>query len=96
MVVSVHPHPFQIVNKKHPILQIETYPVVVKQTQGKSCDSEAKYTCVRVQVIMAVSMEMGRAFWDMAPCSLVRLDRRFRDAYCPHHQGDDPDGAVAF
>jgi hypothetical protein len=26
-------------------------------------------------------------FWDVAPCSLVEIYRRFSDAYCPHHQG---------
>jgi hypothetical protein len=26
--------------------------------------------------------------WDMAQCSLVELDKRFRGAYCLHHQGD--------
>jgi hypothetical protein len=25
-------------------------------------------------------------FWDVAPCSLVDIDRRFRCAYCLHHQ----------
>jgi hypothetical protein len=25
------------------------------------------------------------AFWDMAPCSLVAVDRRFRGAYLLHH-----------
>jgi hypothetical protein len=29
-----------------------------------------------------------RAFWDNAPCSLV-VDRRFRGAYCFHHQDDE-------
>jgi hypothetical protein len=29
------------------------------------------------------------AFWDIASYSLVKVDRRFRDAYCLHHQGDD-------
>jgi hypothetical protein len=28
------------------------------------------------------------AFWVVAPCSLVDIDRRFRDAYYLHHQGD--------
>jgi hypothetical protein len=28
-------------------------------------------------------------FWDVAPCSQVDVDRRFRGAYCLHHQGDD-------
>jgi hypothetical protein len=27
-------------------------------------------------------------FWDVAPCSLVAIDLRFRGAYCLHHQGD--------
>jgi hypothetical protein len=27
-------------------------------------------------------------FWDVAPCSLVEIDRCFRGAYCLHHQGD--------
>jgi hypothetical protein len=27
-------------------------------------------------------------FWDVAPCSLVEIDRRFTGAYCLHHQGD--------
>jgi hypothetical protein len=27
-------------------------------------------------------------FWDVAPCSLVETDRRFRGAYCLYHQGD--------
>jgi hypothetical protein len=26
-------------------------------------------------------------FLDVAPCSLVEIDRRFRGAYCLHHQG---------
>jgi hypothetical protein len=31
--------------------------------------------------------------WNTAPCSLVVVDRRFRGAYCLHHQGGDrPDG----
>jgi hypothetical protein len=28
-------------------------------------------------------------FWDIAPCSLVQVDRRFRGAYCLHPQGDE-------
>jgi hypothetical protein len=26
-------------------------------------------------------------FWDVSPCSLVEVYRRFRGAYCLHHQG---------
>jgi hypothetical protein len=29
-----------------------------------------------------------RVFWDIAPCSDVEVDRRFRGAYCLNHQGD--------
>jgi hypothetical protein len=29
-----------------------------------------------------------KIFWDVAPCNLVEIDRRFRSAYCLHHQGD--------
>jgi hypothetical protein len=28
-------------------------------------------------------------FWDTAPCSLVEVDRRSRNAYCLHHKGDE-------
>jgi hypothetical protein len=28
-------------------------------------------------------------FWVEAPCSMVEVYRRFRDASCFHHQGDD-------
>jgi hypothetical protein len=34
----------------------------------------------------AASMKF-RVFWDVAPCSQVDVDRRFRGAYCLHHQG---------
>jgi hypothetical protein len=32
-------------------------------------------------------------FWDVAPCSLVEIYRRFRGAYCLYHQGDDDGGS---
>jgi hypothetical protein len=31
------------------------------------------------------------AFWEMAPCSLVEVDRLFRGLYGIHHQGDFPE-----
>jgi hypothetical protein len=40
---------------------------------------------VRFQVLTAASMKI-RAFWDVAPCSLIGVDRRFRGLYCLHHQ----------
>jgi len=42
-----------------------------------------------------VSMKMT-AFWDIAPRSLVEVDRRFRDAQCLHHQGDGGRFSVLF
>jgi hypothetical protein len=30
-------------------------------------------------------------FWDVKPCSLVEVYRRFRGAYCLYHEGDRPD-----
>jgi hypothetical protein len=33
-----------------------------------------------------------KAFWDIISCSLIGVDRRFRGAYCFHHQGDTDDG----
>jgi hypothetical protein len=36
-------------------------------------------------------------FWDVASCSLVEIDRRFRGAYCLHHQDDyDDDGGSRY
>jgi hypothetical protein len=32
-------------------------------------------------------------FWDVAPCSLVEVYRRFRGACCLHHQGDIPENS---
>jgi hypothetical protein len=33
--------------------------------------------------------EVYRVFWSVAQCSHVEVDRRFRGAYCLHHQDDD-------
>jgi hypothetical protein len=40
------------------------------------------------EVLTKMSMKIA-VFWDVAPCSLVGTDRRFRGAYCFHHQDDD-------
>jgi hypothetical protein len=34
------------------------------------------------------NMKMA-VFWDIAPCSLVEVDRRFKGRYCLHQQGDE-------
>jgi hypothetical protein len=36
-----------------------------------------------------MSIKMA-AFWDVAPCNLVDIDRRFGGAYCPHHHDEAP------
>jgi hypothetical protein len=41
---------------------------------------------VRFNVLMAASMKFR--VLDVAPCSQVAVDRRFRGAYCLHHQGN--------
>jgi hypothetical protein len=38
--------------------------------------------------LLSLSMDMA-VFWDVATCSLVEIDRRFKGAYCLHQQGDD-------
>jgi hypothetical protein len=35
------------------------------------------------------------AVCDIAPCSLVEVDRRFRGAYCLQHQRNDGSRAIA-
>jgi hypothetical protein len=39
---------------------------------------------VRFQVLTAESMKVTVS-WDVALCSLVEIDRRFRGAYCLHY-----------
>jgi hypothetical protein len=41
---------------------------------------------VRFQVLTAASMVFRVVFWDILPCKMI-VDRRFRGAYCLHHQG---------
>jgi hypothetical protein len=45
---------------------------------------------MRFQVLTAASVNMV-AFWDMAPCSVEEVHRRFRRAYCVHHHSNNPD-----
>jgi hypothetical protein len=44
---------------------------------------------MRFQVLTATSMKTS-VLWDISPCTLVGIDRRFRGAYCLHNQGDKP------
>jgi hypothetical protein len=41
---------------------------------------------VRFQVLTAASMMFRIIFWDVLPCKMI-VGRRFRGAYCLHHQG---------
>jgi hypothetical protein len=47
-----------------------------------------KRISARFQVFTAASKEMT-VFWAAAPCSLVDIDRLFRDAYYLHHHPDE-------
>jgi hypothetical protein len=40
-----------------------------------------KSDIIRCSVLTATNMKMT-VFWDVAPCSLVEINRRFGDAYC--------------
>jgi hypothetical protein len=57
-------------------------------TESKSFSRSHK-PCLQFWKYHLVIIKKFRAFWDVAPCSHVKVDRRFRGAYCLHHQGDD-------
>jgi hypothetical protein len=42
---------------------------------------------VKFQVLTATNMKMAVS-WDVAPCSLIDIDRRFRGVYCRLHNDD--------
>jgi hypothetical protein len=48
------------------------------------------HEAVRLQLFMTAIVKVT-AYWDMAPCSLVEVDRRFRGVYCLHYQGHFPE-----
>jgi hypothetical protein len=37
-----------------------------------------------------------RVFWDVAPCSHVEVDRRFRGGNCLHYHGDETSRLFVF
>jgi hypothetical protein len=43
---------------------------------------------MRFQILTAATVKRT-AFWDIAPCCIVEVDRRLRGAYCLHHHSDD-------
>jgi hypothetical protein len=63
-------------------LQIKTIQVIEVSLQ-------VMFHSLRFQVLKGTRMKMT-VFWDVAPCSLVEVYRRFRGAYCLHHQSDRP------
>jgi hypothetical protein len=44
------------------------------------------HALVRFQVLTTTSINMA-VFWDVEPCRLVEIGRRFRGADCLHRQG---------
>jgi hypothetical protein len=64
----------------------------LKQNTEKRRNASSRIS-LRYQVLMAVSTKVT-AFCDIAPCSFVEIDRRFRGAYYSHHQGTD-DGDIS-
>jgi hypothetical protein len=44
----------------------------------------------RFEVLTMMSMKVA-VFWNLEPYSMVDTDRRFRRAYCLHHQSDTQD-----
>jgi hypothetical protein len=52
----------------------------------KITEEVTSHYTAEIPVLTAACMKMI-VFWDVAPCSLVDSDRRFRVAYCLHHQG---------
>jgi hypothetical protein len=43
----------------------------------------------RMGLEIEITLEQLRVLWDVAQCSHVEMGRRFRGAYCLHHQGDE-------
>jgi hypothetical protein len=60
---------------------------------GKNLGSDTM-VLVRFQVLTAESMKTT-AFWDVARCSLIEVDWRFRGAYCLPHEGGRLHGSIS-
>jgi hypothetical protein len=67
---------------------IYVFPTTVTLAGSHLSVSVAAHTfCLgRKQVLTAASTKLT-VVSDVAPCSLLEIDRRFRSAYCLHHQG---------
>jgi hypothetical protein len=51
-------------------------------------EPQIQQSCLFTIFYLAV-VENDSRLEDIAPCSLVEVDRRFRGAYCLHHEGDE-------
>jgi hypothetical protein len=51
--------------------------------------SKIFYKRVRLNFVRCTDMLKMTVFWDVVPCSLIDIQRRFKGAYCLHYQGDD-------
>jgi hypothetical protein len=67
--------------------QYKTYYFCTKLLNSNKV--QPSHSFVRFQVLMAASMKF-RDFWEVEPCGHVEVDRRFRVAYCLHHQDRSP------
>jgi hypothetical protein len=55
---------------------------------GPSFSNTSSALKVRNDTHQATKLLKMAVFWDISPCSLVGVHRRFRGAYCLHHQCD--------
>jgi hypothetical protein len=69
-------------------LKLEALTCSVHKTQ-KIC-IYSRDVCV-IRILTAAYMKL-RVFWNVAPCSHVEVDRRFRGSYYLHNQDDDDRG----
>jgi hypothetical protein len=60
---------------------------MIKPSKGHLRGAECHGHLVRYQVLTAVIIKL--VFWDVAPCSLVEIDRCFRSSYSLRHQNFD-------
>jgi hypothetical protein len=72
----------------HPQPRAETKPAVNKKTLWRRLNWFEGF-----QVLTAAGMKKTD-FCDIAPCSLVVVDRRVSGVYCLHHQGPDYAGST--
>jgi hypothetical protein len=64
----------------------------------QSCNQPWNLSKIIVKSTISVELQVAsrnmRAFWYIALCSLVEVDRRFRGSYCLSYQGDDASSKI--